>query len=207
MPAKVCQKCESVSVTDGQTCNSCGSILEDSSQFDSFSAKSKRDLLDPEVEKMIPSNEEVIFFTDCSIRGRNTSDANFVGKIIITSKSVYLVKRKFKVFGKPDPLTKESMPISQITGVDQTYEKYLTVKSHHVRITRASNEDTLYGLSEHSASAIVENIQNQINNLGTTPAQVVMSIDPIEQLTKLAALLEKGLITQDEFNKKKQELL
>jgi hypothetical protein len=37
--------------------------------------------------------------------------------------------------------------------------------------------------------------------------EVINAPDPIEQLTKLAALLEKGFITKEEFDKKKQELL
>ena len=160
-----------------------------------------------EVEQMIPKSEEIVFSCDSSIKGRKSSDANFVGKVVVTGKNVYLLKRKFKAFGKPEPLTKESMPISQITGIDHTFEKYLTVKSHHVRITRANNEDVLYGLSEDNAIAIVENVQNQMNNASNSATQVIMSSDPIEQLTKLAALLEKGFITQEEFNKKKQELL
>ena len=174
----------------------------------SQSAKNSGDqAIVPEMEQMIPKSEEIIFFCDSSIKGRKPSDANFVGRIVVTEKNVYLLKRKFKALGKPDPLTKESMAISQITGIDQTYEKYLTVKSHHVRISRANNEDVLYGLSEENAVAIVENIQKQMNNASNSPTQVFMPPDPIEQLTKLAALLEKGFITQEEFNKKKQELL
>jgi hypothetical protein len=165
-------------------------------------------LLGEEISNMIPQSEEIVYFAGCSIRGRNAKDANFVGTIVITKKNVYLVKRKFKVFGKPDPLTKETMSIHQITGLDQTFESYLTVKSFHIRITRANNEDVLYGLTEASASEIIESINIQMNNQGSSNSPVTINaIDPVEQLTKLAALLEKGLVTQEEFDKKKKELL
>jgi|688.fasta_scaffold687640_1 hypothetical protein len=167
-----------------------------------------RERMDSEVASLIPASEEIIHFAGCSIRGRNSKDTNFVGTIVITEKNVYLVKRKFKIFGKPDPLTKESMAISQITGLDQTFEQYLTVKSFHIRITRANNEDVLYGLAETSASEIIETINNQMNKGGPSNNSVTINaIDPIEQLTKLAALLDKGLVTQEEFDKKKKELL
>lgn len=167
-----------------------------------------RERLDSEVANLIPETEEIIYATGCSIRGRNSSDTNFVGTIVVTGNNVYLVKRKFKMFGKPDPLTKESMAINQITGLDQTFEKYLTVKSFHIRITRANNEDVLYGLSEESASKIIETINNQMNKSASSNNSVtITAIDPIEQLTKLATLLEKGLVTQEEFEKKKAELL
>ena len=167
-----------------------------------------RERLGEEVSNMIPQSEEIVHFAGCSIRGRNAKDTNFVGTIVITKKNVYLVKRKFKVFGKADPLTKETMSINQITGLDQTFESYLTVKSFHIRITRANNEDVLYGLTEANASEILEAINIQMNNQGSSNSPVTINaIDPVEQLTKLAALLEKGLVTQEEFDKKKKELL
>ena len=47
-----------------------------------------------------------------------------------------------------------------------------------------------------------------MNNQGSSSGSVMINaIDPVEQLTKLAALLEKGLVTQEEFDKKKKELL
>jgi hypothetical protein len=165
---------------------------------------SQRDLLSPEEQQMIPSSEEILYTTKCSIRGRRKEDPNFVGCIVVTAKTVHLLKRQIAVFGNK-PLTKESMPISQITGVDQTFERYLTVQSHHVRITRANNEDVLYGLGEAAARKIVETINAQTSQSGSAPSSA--SIDPIEQLTKLAALLEKGLVTQQEFDDKKRQLL
>ena len=202
---------------DGDSCNKCNRIIEPerlklwqvpTDQLPSKGSLPPRERMDAEIANLIPASEEIIHFAFCGIRGRNSSDVNFVGTIVVTTKNVYLVKRKNKVFGKPDPLTKESMAISQITGIDQTFEKYLTVKSFHIRITRANNEDVLYGLTEASASEIIETINDQMSKVGSSNSSVtVNAIDPIEQLTKLAALLDKGLVTQEEFEKKKKELL
>ena len=202
---------------EGESCSKCNKVIEPerlklwqvpTDQLQSKGSLPPRERMDHEVASLIPASEEIIHFAGCSIRGRNSKDTNFVGTIVITEKNVYLVKRKLKVFGKPDPLTKESMAINQITGLDQTYEQYLTVKSFHIRITRANNEDVLYGLTESSASEIIETINNQVNKSGSSNNSITVSaIDPVEQLTKLAALLEKGLLTQEEFDKKKKELL
>jgi len=202
---------------EGDSCGKCNRVIEPerlklwqvpSDQLASKSALPARERMESEVSSLIPESEEIVHFAGCSIRGRNAKDTNFVGSIVITKKNVYLVKRKFKVFGKADPLTKETMSINQITGLDQTFESYLTVKSFHIRITRANNEDVLYGLTEASASEIIESINSQMNQQGISNNSVTMNaIDPVEQLTKLAVLLEKGLVTQEEFDKKKKELL
>jgi hypothetical protein len=170
-------------------------------QLHSKSALPPRERLDKSVSEMIPSSEEILFFVNCGIRSKS-SDMD--GIAIVTKKSIHLVKWKLTFFGKPPPKTKEVMSISQITGLDQTYESFATVKSHHVRITRANNEDILYRLSEASASEFINIVNSQNNGANNQEAS---KIDPIEQLTKLAALLEKGLITKEEFDKKKSELL
>jgi ribosomal protein L6P/L9E len=177
-------------------------------QLPSKGGTSLRENMDQEIATMIPDSEEIINFSHCSIRGSKAKDVNFVGTVVVTDKNVYLVKRKFKVFGKPEPLTKESMALNQITGIDQTFEKYLTIKSFHIRITRANNEDILYGLTEASASQIMKSINDQMHKSSSSNSSVTVNpIDPVEQLTKLAALLEKGLLTDEEFQKKKRELL
>ncbi len=208
-----CQ-CSFVKPNPGSSiCSSCGleippHYMEILERYEKKSSLPPRERLDTELSSLIPESEEIVYFAGCSIRGRNAKDPNFVGTIVITKKNVYLVKRKFKVFGKPDPLTKETMSISQITGLDQTFESYLTIKSFHIRITRANNEDVLYGLTESIASEIIESINNQMNNQGYSSGSVMINaVDPVEQLTKLAALLEKGLVTQEEFDTKKKELL
>jgi hypothetical protein len=42
---------------------------------------------------------------------------------------------------------------------------------------------------------------------GTTPAPSQAPIDPLDRLEKLARLLEQGILTQEEFDKKKTEIL
>lgn len=208
MPIKKCSGCGSAFSTELTLCSKCGGELVVPNMHLNETQKDSRYLLEPEYASMISQSEEVKYSCDCSIRGKGNRAGNYVGKVVVTDKNVYLLKRRFKAFGSPDPLTKESFSLSQITGLDTTFEKYLTVKSYHVRLTRANNEDELYGLSQHAATRLVEVINEQMHAVNQNSDKSSSGVlDPIEQLTKLAALLEKGFITKEEFDKKKQELL
>jgi hypothetical protein len=191
----------------GDTCERCQKKISET-RLAIITAEDKPKENEESYSDLVPSSEKIIFTVNCGIKGRNKSDTNFQGAVILTKQNLYIVKRKFKVFGKPDPLTKESIPLKQITGLDQTFEKYLTVKSYHVQISRANNVDVIYGLTQALASQLINEVNAQLN---AQSEQVSNSggnvIDPIEQLTKMAALLEKGFITQEEFDKKKKELL
>lgn len=203
---KICNGCSAMPVTDAAVCAKCGGDLVAANS--NSNQKDARQLLGPAYAAMIPTSEEVKHSQDCSIKGRDPRAAHFSGKVVVTNKNVFLLKRRIKLFGPEDPLTKESFSLNQITGIDQTYEKYLATKSHHVRITRANNEDELYGLSEVAATRLIEAINAQMHSVSEViQKERTNTPDPIEQLTKLAALLEKGFITKEEFDKKKQELL
>lgn len=143
MAVKKCSGCGSALSTDKTQCPKCGGELVVPNLDLHETQKDTRYLPEPEYASMIPQSEDVKYSHNCSIRGKENRAANFVGKVVVTDKNVYLLKRRFKAFGSREPLTKESFSLSQITGLDQTYEKYLTVKSYHVRLTRANNEDEL----------------------------------------------------------------
>ena len=53
----------------------------------------------------------------------------------------------------------------------------------------------------------MQNLPNQAGNAQAAAAAQEPQGDPIEMLEKLGALLAKGIITQDDFNAKKAELL
>ena len=68
-------------------------------------------------------------------------------------------------------------------------------------------------LNDHSRTARELRLKQQqsVNYLGGAPVMGVSAPatveDPIEKLTKLGALLQSGLITQDEFDAQKSKLL
>lgn len=63
-----------------------------------------------------------------------------------------------------------------------------------------------HNLKEHSANAIIDTLQ-KIKDKNNTPAQIVQPLSQADELKKFGELLEKGLITQEEFDKKKSQIL
>lgn len=183
-------------------CKKCKHPIEEEKAKRLYPISDERLRLPKSAGSLIPNSESVKFSVSCSFKGKPKDKTGYA---VVTNKNIYLIGSVSKAFGKPDPMTKETIQYSQISGLDQTLENYLTIKTHHIKITRANNNDTIYGLSYESALAFIDmaNSQMQGQNIGGAISQS----DPIEQLTKLATLLEKGLVTQEEFEKKKKELL
>jgi hypothetical protein len=183
-------------------CKNCKRPIEEEKAKSLYSISEERLRLPKSVASLIPDSETVKFSIRASFKGKPKDKSGYA---VITNKNIYLIGSVTKVFGKADPMTKETIQFSQITGLEQTLENYLTIKTHHIKITRANNNDAIYGLSYESALAFIDVANSQMQNQGGGNA--VVQSDPIEQLTKLASLLEKGLVTQEEFDKKKKELL
>jgi hypothetical protein len=162
-----------------------------------------------DLDRFIPESEEIFCMVKCQIhKGKNgkidDKSKTHSGFALVTEKNIYFIKKPLQLFGNSAPYTKEVVPISHVTGLDQTHERWALSWSYHVQITRANNEDILRELSEETATQFVDAANAQIAKLGQKNYN---TIDPIEQLTKLGSLLEKGLITQEEFDLKKKELL
>jgi hypothetical protein len=162
-----------------------------------------------DLDRFIPDSEEIYCMVECHIhKGKNgkidDKSKTHLGFALVTEQNIYFIKKPQQLFGNSATYTKEVVPISQVTGLDQTRERWALEWSHHVQITRANNEDILRKLSEETATKFVDSANAQIAKLSKKNYN---AIDPIEQLTKLASLLEKGLITQEEFDLKKKELL
>lgn len=162
-----------------------------------------------ELDRFIPDSEEIFCVVKCAIhKGKNgiidDKSKTHNGYALVTENNIYFIKKPLQLFSNSAQYTKEVVPISHVTGLDQTHERWALKWSHHVQITRANNEDILRELSEETATKFVDTANAQIAKLSKKNYN---TIDPIEQLTKLASLLEKGLITQEEFDLKKKELL
>lgn len=85
----------------------------------------------------------------------------------------------------------------------------------HIEIKLISVDDQVYGISTGSltkqgledTNKLIKHINSQINK-GSSPVQVVQANDDIPtQLKKLAELKEMGILSEDEFQAKKTELL
>ena len=109
--------------------------------------------------------------------------------------------------GKVGTLTKkgkgtEVIPISRISSV-QTRKKVIF---EMIDITTSGNVIE-FKSSPWVAPKLKETILELVNRASSAAGNVAQTIDPTEQLTKLAELHKAGVLTDEEFNVKKTELL
>jgi hypothetical protein len=157
------------------------------------------------VAAVIPVDEKVEFIlksaaSEKAPNGRLTS--GFTCVAVITDRSIYLVKQgmNFKSLGQGS----ESIPLHTITGI--TVKKGLLASG--VEISRAGNVDVLNNCDGAQAEKWVTAARALLAKApaagGTT---VIQQVDPLDQLKKLKELLDAGILTQEEFNAKKQDIM
>lgn len=122
---------------------------------------------------------------------------------VVTDRSIYLVKQGefVKALGKGF----ESIPLKTITGISISKGLFGST----VEITRAANIDVLGGHNHEHAEIWVRAARETIQraNSSANPELEKGSADPLDQLVKLKDLLDAGVLTQEEFDSKKLELL
>jgi hypothetical protein len=96
----------------------------------------------------------------------------------------------------------ETMPLKSLTSI----ERKSTLGHRTIRL-HASHDDLEFKSMDKAAdAALVEAIEN--GRTYNSPAQTVASqADGLDKLKKLAALKESGVISEEEFNLKKEKLL
>ena len=103
--------------------------------------------------------------------------------------------------------THETVPFHTITGVEL---KRKLGSGWIIEFSRAANIDSLLKCDENGSKIFVEKLQNSIRDLNQNQGKSNLSnqaINPIDQLKKLAELLDAGIISQSEFDEKKKSLI
>lgn len=130
--------------------------------------------------------------------------------ISVTSSAIWVVTERSLVIEKRTILNdtfkgSEVVSLDNITGIESSVVNRAT-GAVEIKITRAANEDTLFGLVPALADTIVAAL-NKSKGAGKTSATNSNSSDPADAIRKLKGLLDDGLISQDEFDKKKADLI
>lgn len=112
----------------------------------------------------------------------------FANRYMIFWIRVYPNRVEFK-----NDIGKRSIPMGQIASVDQSMVGVLS-------ITLETTGGNRYIIPTNQKKAVIEAIYKAQNSGG----QVISAMD---ELTKLADLKERGMLTDEEFAKKKSELL
>jgi len=166
----------------------------------------KQDTLDEAKSRLFSSDEKLF----CVIRGiayRNFESRRgrkmrrrASGLLLITSKRVMFYVEK--IFGRYDQLV---FPYDQISSV----YCHKGMIGDELELQVASDKVTIHAVPKGDGDIAAQNIRDMV---GTMKSQLsspvaVPQTDIIDQIEKLGKLKEKGLITEDEFKRKKNELL
>lgn len=91
-----------------------------------------------------------------------------------------------------------------ITAATKTCDLVITTAGAGLRI------NSLYKVEAERVVAVYHHYRKEAKKVSTQPQQLIVqqqAVDPIEQLEKLAKMKDVGIITQEEFDIKKKELL
>ena len=153
-----------------------------------------------EMEAPISSHENVIQVVRASINLKH------VGVAILTNESVHLLGRgTLKTLSSYN----ESFSLMHLTGVSR--QKDIRYLGWTIELSRASNVDKLVGVNGDDSETFVTNCK-QLSDAynarkNSPPPAEVPSIDVFDQLEKLTTLRDKGIVSSEEYEQKKQELL
>lgn len=148
-----------------------------------------------DLPRLIPKNEAVVA-AGTGVSG--TSSATWV----VTTESLVIELRSI---WNGEHKASEVIALKNITGI----ENKVFNKVHNDReiiVTRAANTDHLSVVKAKVAEMLVEAI-NGGKNASATNSTTPKASDPAEAIRKLKGLLDDGLISQDEFDKKKADLI
>ena len=158
---------------------------------------------EPEViENALAADENVIVLLKCLKKVGNLGGGE-VCTAILTDKTVHIFSRGIV---KSVNNTHETIPFSTITGVELSRKLSL---GWIIGITRAANVDGLLKCEEEGAKKFVAELKGLIENSKSGSSQTVIqnSVDPLDQIKKLRDLLDSGIISQEEYEIKKQALM
>lgn len=170
---------------------------------DEFSVKfSKNDV--NRIDEVVEKNETILFAssTNCVIKSVNTKKTEKYPGIAILTNKRFIFTYKIML-----SWTIESFPVSEIQALNCSGNG---LTGGHVQIhTVVKTYDILVTYKKDIAQKIeraFENARMNSANYGSA-APSNSNTDVLEQIEKLAALKDKGVLSDSEFEEKKKELL
>jgi hypothetical protein len=156
-----------------------------------------------EIEPSLDDSEKVLVVLKC-LKKWGKLGGGEVCTAVLTDKTIHIFSRGMM---KSVNRTHETVPFHTITGID--LKRKLSF-GWIIEFSRAANVDALLKCDETGAHQFVDTLKklmsegasNQSNNNASH-----QPINPIDQIKKLAELLEAGIISQSEFDEKKKSLI
>jgi hypothetical protein len=151
-----------------------------------------------QAKELLEKDEQIIASVAGSYETKiGNSDTVRDAVLLATSLRVFLYSKK--MFGYES----EVFPYSTISSID--VGKGLL--GHKVTLFAASNKACLKWIQQGDIDKFVNHVKSQIGKIDTANQQSQSSIDIVSQIKQLAELKEQGILTEDEFQAKKVELL
>lgn len=148
----------------------------------------------------IPAEDKVLAYATGINKGEKADHCIWV----LTDNHVLITR--FGFMRRSELRGSELVPIEQITG----FEKKQTDRTNNMWemvISRSSNVDGLGSVDETVAARMLSSYTSNRAKSGSKAASPAPSKDPMEALRNMKALLDDGLITQEEFDDKRKKLL
>ena len=155
-----------------------------------------------EIEPALSSDESVLVVLRCLKKWGNLGGGE-VCTAVLTDKAVHIFSRGIV---KSVNRTHETFHFNTITGVDLA--RKLTF-GWVINMSRASNVDSLLKCEEEGSKKFVSQLKELIASPKTTSVSgsTQISSDPLDKLKKLKDLFDAGVISESEFEEKKQILM
>lgn len=168
--------------------------------IDEFNSKlSKKDIL--KIDEVVEKTETILFAaaTNCVIKSVNINKTeNYPGIAVLTDKRFIFT---YKVLLN---WTLETINVSEIQAINCSGNG---LTGGHVQIhTLVKTYDILVSYKKDIAQKIEKAFETAKNN-AAAPSTPTGSDDAFAQIEKLSALRDKGILSDEEFQAKKQELL
>ncbi|NOZ67970.1 MAG: hypothetical protein GXP46_01675 [Deferribacteres bacterium] len=133
-----------------------------------------------------------------------TYETKILGKESIRS-GIFLATNEKVVFYAKKMLgyDLEVFPYSNISSIDISKG----FMGHTITLFASGNKVSMKWISEGNVHAFVNYVKENIGKKHSTPIEANSNIDIPEQIKKLAELKEQGILTEQEFQEKKKDLL
>ena len=155
-----------------------------------------------EIEPALSSDESVLVVLKCLKKWGNLGGGE-VCTAVLTDKAVHIFSRGIL---KSVNRTHETFHFNTITGVDLARK---LAYGWVINMSRANNVDSLLRCEEEGSKKFVSHLKELIASPRSTSVQgsAQISSDPLDKIKKLKDLLDAGVISESEFEEKKNILM
>lgn len=156
------------------------------------------------IERVLNENETIIDAIVGSGDGKiNGVDAKVGGALVLTPKRLFFYYSRKKGYGT------EEYSLDRISSINFTLGKGLLAAYGIVEIFSNNNTLKVFSNQKHEEiEAFVKSVKQRIEELKKESSPVSSgNLDVADQISKLAGLRDKGILTEEEFTTQKRKLL